>query len=401
MTSRASRLVTWWTLGLLGLALTALWWPLAPSSETGLGLFSYALFAVAAAATELLPMQQPGGRPVPSSVAILATLALLGAGPAVLVSVAVVAWTAAHLVRRQLPRPGAFVLRVIGAGSLAGVAALGSTLGLRWVGDAAHRGAVASLDLGAGAAIVVAVVAGVPALQALAREPGRLVFVPRRAVEAVTRSWMAGAVVASTALLGGLVYEVLGSWTLPTMLIPLLAARFGLDRLAVASRAYDQTIRAMSRLPEQLGAVDAEHGVRVGRLAVRVGLELGVDADTLVVLERAAHLHELGRIRHDEPDAHVTRPELGAAGASIIRETDALSRVADIVEAHGTPALATGPAALPGRIVAACCAVDRYEPTPGHEGQQHEMFVRLVRDIGDLEVVSAVSRVLQREPLSV
>lgn len=399
--SAPSRILLGSLLGLLGVGIGALWWLLGFSSAVELNLFHYALFVVAAAATELVPMQQPGGRPVPSSLAILATLALLGAGPVALAVVAAAAWTAARLVQRRLPRPGPALVRAAGAWCLPGVVALGSVLGLEWAGDELHRGAAAALDLGAAAGIAVALVVGLPALQVLTAEPGRLVFVPRRTAEAVVRSWMAGAVVGSTALLGGLVYDVLGAWTLPTMLIPLLAARFGLDRLAVTVRAYDQTIRAMSRLPEQLGSVDAEHGVRVGRLATRVGLELGLDAATLVVLERAAHLHELGRIRHDDPDAHVTAPELGAAGASIIRETDALTEVAAVVEAHGRPHLATGTAALPARIVAACCAVDRYGPAPGDEGQEQEMLVRLVRDVGDLEVVSAVSRVLRRQPLSV
>jgi hypothetical protein len=93
--------------------------------------------------------------------------------------------------------------------------------------------------------------------------------------------------------------------------------------------------------------------------------------------------------------------QLATAGASIIRETGSLERVARVVEAHGEPHRAAGDTATPARIVAACCAVDRYGPAPGDEGQQQEMLVRLVRDIGDLEVVAALSRVLEREAAGV
>ena len=391
-----SRILVGAPVAMVGLALGSLWWLLDAAPGAELVLLHYALFVLATVVTELLPMQQPGGRPVPTSLAIVATLALLGASPLAVAAVGGLGWLVARIIERQGIPLGALVFRVAGAWGLAGLVAVGATLDLVWSGTTSHAGGVASLDIGAAVAVVLAVVVGSPLAQVLVRGQGRLAFLPRRLMEAISRSWLVGAAISSTALLGGLVYDVLGAWTLPTMLIPLLAARMGMDRFAVASRAYDQTIRAMSRLPEQLGAVGAEHGVRVGRLAQQVGLDLGLDADTLSVLEHAAHLHELGRIRHDDPEAHLTAPELARAGASIIRETDSLSRVADIVEAHGEPHLASGDVAVPARIVAACCAVDRYGPVPGDEGQRQEVLVRLVRDVGDLEVVAALSRVLDR-----
>ena len=397
MSPATSRALTWVVLGPSAVGLGALWWVLAPAATTELNLLHYSLFVLAAVATELMPMRQPGGRPVATSLAILATLALLGASPVALTVVAALGWLLARLLERKGLRLSTLGMRVLGAWSLAGMVALGATAGLDWVGSASHRGEVASLDLGAAVAVVVAIIVGSPALQAIVRQSGRPGFSPRRLSEAVSGSWMVGAAISSTALLGGLAYDVLGAWTLPTMLIPLLAARMGMDRFAVAATAYDQTIRAMSRLPEQLDAVDDGHGVRVAGLAHRVGLELGLDADTLVVLEHAAHLHELGRIRHDDPEEDLTPAQLATDGASIIRETGSLDRVARIVEAHGEPHRATGDIATPARIVAACCAVDRYGPAPGDEGQQQEMLVRLVRDIGDLEVVAALSRVLERD----
>jgi hypothetical protein len=397
----ASRLLTWGVLGPSAVGLGALWWALTPTATVELNLLHYSLFVLAGVVTELMPMQQPGGRPVATSLAILATLALLGASPVGLTVVAALGWLVARALERKGLRLATLGMRMLGAWSLAGVVALGATAGLDWVGSTSHRGEVASLDVGAAAAVVLAIVVGSPLLQAIVRDAGRPGFSQRRLTEAVVGSWMVGAAISSTALLGGLVYDVLGAWTLPTMLIPLLAARMGMDRFAVAATAYDQTIRAMSRLPEQLDAIDDGHGVRVAGLAHQVGLELGLDADTLVGLEHAAHLHELGRIRLDDPEGDLTPVQLATAGASIIRETGSLDRVARIVEAHGEPHGAVGDTATPARIVAACCAVDRYGPAPGDEGQQQEMLVRLVRDIGDLEVVAALSRVLDRDAAGV
>jgi hypothetical protein len=382
----------------LGLLLGTLWWIAEPAATSDLAPLHLLLFVVAVAGTELLPMRQPGGRPVPTSTAVIATVALLGAAPPIVAAVGGVGYVVARLARRQAPDPGALVLRVVGGWTLAGVAAAGALLDVQWTGTATQGGAVPALDLGAGALVAVAIVVGMPTYQTLTRTPGRLEFLPRRAAEAIARSWLAGVAVASTALLGGIVHEVLGGWTLPTMLIPLFAARIGLEHFADATRAYDQTIRAMSRLPEQLGTVEPEHGVRVGRLAVSVGLELGLEADLLVDLEHAAHLHELGRIRMDHDLEGATRRDLADAGASIVRETASLDRVAEIIAASGDPYGAPRSVAVPARIIAACCDVDDYGADASGDARRQEMMVRLVRDVGDLEVVAALSRVLDRAP---
>jgi hypothetical protein len=395
--SRTGRLAVAGLPLMVGLLLGLAWWMVDTTFASGLAPLHVALFVAAVAGTELLPMRQPGGRPVAMSTAVIATVALLGAAPTVVAGAAGFGYLVARGLRRQWPSFGDLAARVVGGWALAGLAALGSLFGFVWIGATPYGGEVASLDLGAAALVTVAIVAGMPAYQAAASTGWALQFLPRRAAEAVTRSWLAGAAVASTALLGGLVHDVLGSWTLPTMLIPLFAARIGLEHFADASRAYDQTIRAMSRLPEQLGTVEPEHGVRVGQLARTVGLELGLEADLVGDLEHAAHLHELGRIRLDDPLESVTRSELAAAGASIVRETASLDRVAEIIAGSGDLTRVRGPIAVPARIVAACCEVDRYRPEPGDLARRQEMMVRLVRDVGDLEVVSALARVLERE----
>jgi hypothetical protein len=382
-----------------GIAVGLLWWMTDPVLRPDVGTMDVLLFALAAAVMELLPMRQPGGRPIASSVAVTGAAAVLGMAPPVVALVAVVGWVMGRLVDRSSASLASLLIRGIGGWALSGLAAAGVlAIPAVFEGVAPAGVDVARLQLGAAVAVSVAVVLGRPALEELVEAEGPWRFVLRRIPEAVSVSWLVGFALASTAVLGALVHPVLGHWTLPTMLIPLFAARVGLDRFAVAARAYDQTIRAMSRLPEQLGTVTEGHGIRVAQVARDVGLELGLDAATLTDLERAAHLHELGRIRV-ELDVPTTRRELATAGASVIHETSSLDRVARIVAAHGDPSATAAvhdDVRLPARIIAACCDIDRYAPDPTDAGQRHEALLRLVRDIGDLEVIAALGRVLDR-----
>jgi hypothetical protein len=409
----------------LGVLLGLAWFVLEPGAWgfDRLLFLDVLVFVAAAAVTELLPIRQPGVRGVPASLAIIGAAAILGAPPVTIAGVAAGGWLLSQIVREGAAEPGPWFARLVGAWALGGLAAIGSALlPARWVGEmVGDGGAVVQLDIGPALAVGLALIVGLPAVEAAIEADGRWQYLPRRALEAIRANFLVGAAVASTAVLGALVYPALGPWTLPTMLIPLLAARVGLDRYDVASRAYDQTIRAMSRLPEQFGSVQGEHGVRVGQLAREVALELGLDAATIESVERAGYLHELGRIQF-ERDASLTQRDLALAGAGVIRgatdergqgrrsrpsrEDRALDRVADIVAAHGEVA-ATPLAAvkdrttvdLPARIVAACCEVDRYAPDLRDHGQRQEVTVRLVRDVGDLDVVAALTRVLTRADL--
>jgi hypothetical protein len=385
----------------LGIALGSVWWltDVGVQLPLQMSLLDLLLFAVAAAVMELLPIRLPSGRAVPTSLAVIGAAAVLGASPPVVALISGVGWALARVLDRGPADPGPLLLRAAGGWSLAGVAAIGVILGPEtWTG-VAEAGTAASLNLGAAAAVSLAIVVGVPSLDVVAHVRTLWRFLMRRVAEAVRQNVFIGASVASTAALGALVHPVLGQWTLPTMLIPLFAARVGLDRLALGQRAYDQTIRAMSRLPEQLGTVTSDHGVRVGRLAGEVALELGLDAGSISDLVRAAHLHELGRIKL-ERDAPAARRELAIAGASVIREVAELDRVAGIVELHGDLHRALPgdvEFALPARIIAACCELDRYAPDPSEPGQRHEVAVRLVREVGDLDVVAALTRVVDRD----
>ncbi len=387
-------------LSALGVVLGVAWWwfDVAAAIPLHLSVLDLVLFALAAAVMELLPIRLPDGRAVPTSLAVIGAAAILGAAPPVVALIAAAGWAIARLIDRGKPTVGELVLRMVGGWALAGVVGLGVWMGPGSWDGAAEGQIAASVDVGAAIAVAVTVVVGVPALEVVARTRRAWRHLLLRTGEAIRANAPIGASVASTAVLGALVHPVLGSWTLPTMLIPLFAARVGLDRLALGQRAYEQTIRAMSRLPEQLGTVSADHGVRVGSLARDVALELGLDAGTVATVVRAAHLHELGRIRL-EPDAEGGQQQLAAAGAEVLHEVGDLDEVASIVAHHGNPAMVGGDdrqAGIPARIVAACCTLDRYAPDPGAAEQRHEVVVRLVREIGDLDVVRALDRVVDR-----
>ncbi|MFP4233645.1 MAG: HD domain-containing protein [Nitriliruptoraceae bacterium] len=387
---------------LAGCGLGLLWWLLPESSRltTEIVLVEALLFVVAAVVMELLPIRLADGRPVPTSLAVVGAAALLGVSPPGLGLLAAAGHLGAVSLRRERLDLDTLLQRAIGGWVLAGVAVLGAALGPpTWTGTATS-GVAAELNLGAAAAVGLAILVGVPAMEALATSTTGLRHAHRWVLEEIHRNRLIGASVAATAALGALVHPVLGAWMLPTMLLPLLAARTGLDRLALGQRAYEETIRAMSRLPEQLGSVDAGHGVRVAELARSVALELGLDAASVADTVRAAHLHELGRIRL-EREAPADARDLATAGAEVLHEVGGLDRVAAIVAAQAdVSAHPRDDVGLPARIVVACCDLDSYAPDPRDAGQRHEATVRLVRDVGDLEVIAALRRVVDRAPLA-
>ncbi|MCA1784197.1 MAG: hypothetical protein LC679_19095 [Intrasporangiaceae bacterium] len=383
------------------------WW-FVSGMEQQIGPIQLIWFLIAAIATERLAIRQPGGQAVPTSLAVLGAAAILGASPLMVAAIAAAAWFVGRFVGHEPLELSGIVNRIAGAWALTGLASLGSlVLPVVWEGSGSDVSA--SLPVGAAIAVGLAIVVGLPAGEIFVRTGGRWHVPLRRAREAIMATRLVGPAVAATAGLGALVHPVLGIWTLPTMLIPLLAARVGLERLFVADRAYEQTIRAMSRLPEQMvtgpqGSISDDHGVRVGELAREVAHELGLSEHDTIDVVRAAHMHELGRLKLEAGDP-ATQRELASAGGQAVRMVSArLERVAQIVEAHGDLA---GPVAQRDdlrqqvRIVAACCEIDRYAPDPIEPAQLDEVVVRLVRDVGDLEVVSALTRVLRRQRVAV
>ncbi|MCC5949767.1 MAG: hypothetical protein JJT89_15045 [Nitriliruptoraceae bacterium] len=388
------------------LALGASWWlvPSATVPPLSLDVLDLALFVLAAGVLELLTIRTTDGREVNTAVAIVAAAAILGAAPPIVALVAVFGALIAALRLPDMATLEVLVRRALMGWMLAGIAGIGMLLGPPVWDGSSQLGTPASIDLGAAATVGVSLLVGGPLLAAVGRSQRSWRFVLPRIGDTITSEAPRQAAIVSTAVLGALVHPVLGAWTLPTMLIPLAAVRIGLDREGQVARAYDQTIRAMSRLPEQLGELDEGHGVRVAELAREVAFELGFDAEGVRRVGQAAHLHELGRVQLERPDTVEVaqlagRPAIAAAGAAVVRRAPGMEQVAAIVAGHGDLAAAEPEIQRAARIVTACCDIDRYAPDPRAGGQRHEVIVRLVREIGDLEIVSTLDRILDRRDL--
>ena len=146
--------------------------------------------------------------------------------------------------------------------------------------------------------------------------------------------------------------QSVGLWSVALFSIPLLAAWYSFERLAVISRTSAQTIEALSVVPEMAGLSSHGHAARVADLSVRVGDALGLRRRDLDDLRAAALLHHLGHLCLDAEevrDRPIEPAEVAEKGAEILRQTD-LARAGDL--------LATDDLHLGGQILRVVSAYD-------------------------------------------
>lgn len=146
--------------------------------------------------------------------------------------------------------------------------------------------------------------------------------------------------------------QSVGLWSVALFSIPLLAAWYSFERLAVISRTSAQTIEALSVVPEMAGLSSHGHAARVADLSVRVGDALGLRRRDLDDLRAAALLHHLGHLCLDAEevrDRPIEPAEVAEKGAQILRQTD-LARAGDL--------LATDDLHLGGQILRVVSAYD-------------------------------------------
>jgi hypothetical protein len=132
--------------------------------------------------------------------------------------------------------------------------------------------------------------------------------------------------------IGGL--EGMGLWGPLLFSIPLLAAWYSFERLASIRRTYEQTISALSVVPELAGLVRDGHAARVADLSVRLGGELDLSAQDLEYLHAAALLHHLGHLCLDDPQVRgraIEPSEVTDKGAEILRQTEYLLPAGDLL----------------------------------------------------------------------
>ncbi|KGN41328.1 HD-GYP domain-containing protein [Knoellia aerolata] len=317
-----------------------------------------AAFAVSIAVGEMLRVRMPSGRvaaPVSSGSAI--GLALLGTMhghatfdvPAGVVTLVVAAALCLGLlVRGMIGRPVEWTIvavRTIGVGVTALLfrsIPLGGDSAWTWVAEGVrHPAVLASAMMLVSAAGLYADLAlsglvrarrsGVPVSGAIREE--------LQEAQALTFGVLAaGPLVAFLA-------PVVGLLALPLGLLPMMLTNVAVRRYAANRATYRQTIATLSQLTDVAGYTPTGHASRVAERSVAVARAMGLHADVVQDLEYAALLHDLGQVglRSPIPDGATVlaapddQRRIALEGARIVRRTEVLDRVADLMERQTTP----------------------------------------------------------------
>ena len=220
-----------------------------------------------------------------------------------------------------------------------------------------------------------------------------------------------GAAVGASALLISFAAEVMGLFAVAVFAAPLLVTQVALRRFAGIRATYLQTVRALARVTEIGGYVEAGHSARVSKLAVAIGRELGMPEAALLELEYAALMHDIGQLSLRDPipggaTVLVTREEqrrIAEYGAEVIQQAKVLDSVADIVRRQSDPARpgarGTSKPPLSSRIIRAANAFDDLVGTSVEPSRATAAVQRLRLDTAaeyDPTVVEALSRLVAR-----
>ncbi len=221
-----------------------------------------------------------------------------------------------------------------------------------------------------------------------------------------------GVAVGTSALLIAFAAEVMGLFAVAVFAAPLLVTQVALRRYAGIRATYLQTVRALARVTEIGGYVEAGHSARVSKLAVDIGRELGMPEAALLELEYAALMHDIGQLSLRDPipggaTVLVSRPEqrrIAEYGAEVIQQARVLDAVADIVRRQSDPARPAGRAGEPplsSRIIRAANAFDDLVGSSVELSRATAAVERLRLDTAaeyDPTVVEALSRLVARRP---
>jgi hypothetical protein len=224
-----------------------------------------------------------------------------------------------------------------------------------------------------------------------------------------------GAAVGASALLIAFAAEVMGLAALAVFTAPLLVTQVALRRYAGIRATYLQTVRALARVTEIGGYVEAGHSERVAKLAVAIGRELGIHEPQLLELEYAALMHDIGQLSLHDPISggatiFVSRQDqkrIAELGAEVIQQAQVLGSVAEIVRRQNEPhrdvdhADAEQPPGPPlsSRIIKAANAFDDLVGTSLDPGRAAAAVQQLRLDTAreyDPNAVEALSRVVNR-----
>jgi hypothetical protein len=175
----------------------------------------------------------------------------------------------------------------------------------------------------------------------------------------------------ATAVLTALAAPSMGWIAVPIFTIPLALTQFSFRKYAHISSTYLQTIRALSRVTEVGGYTETGHARRVSRLAVSVGIEMGLSEREVRELEYAALMHDIGQLSLEEPipggstlmTSSAAAREIAGLGSAVIKQTGVLDHVAEVVERQA----------------------DAYYPGHGHHDDTIPIESRIIRACNDYD----------------
>lgn len=229
------------------------------------------------------------------------------------------------------------------------------------------------------------------------------------------------AATSATAMLIAVATTAMGEAALLIFTVPILVTQFAFRRYAGIRATYLETVRALSRVTEVGGYVEAGHSRRVARLAVAMGRELGMAEEELLELEYAALMHDIGQLSLGDPipggatvlASPAEQRRIAELGAEVIKQTGVLDRVAHVVQLSSHP-YRTGrdpagdageqrplPPPLASRIIKVANAYDDLVGDSADRDRGAAVLERLRLDSAaeyDPTVVEALSRVVDRRP---
>lgn len=317
------------------------------------------LFFVLIATGEFLRVTLPGDRDAaPVGAAMALAMALLpeygrnssaGYGAGVVISVvalATVVGVIPHAVVSRAPRVEVIARRIIGVSAAAfmfrelplldGRTLLETTQGwtdLRWA-------------VALGMLLVALVAALIDVTLAAAIRVGHEHARLRPVLLDELRAWWGiGTAIGVTGVLIALAVRPMGLMALPVFVVPLLLTQFAFRRYAFVRGTYRQTIRSLSQLTELGGYTETGHSRRVSALATAMGRDLGLDERSVLELEYAALMHDIGQLSLADPipggatvmAASADQQRIASLGADIVRQTGVMDRVATVVERQADP----------------------------------------------------------------
>ena len=368
------------------------WWP------GPVFLLVTAGFVLAAA----VPMPTPSGLGVSVAPGLAGAVALsshgspvllLGAGAVALPVYRLLVW-ARH---RRTVDDGRLPSEPAGIAVFGGAFALGS---LPLVGQGAAEWAV--LATYAGCAVLGYLASAVVRMLAADRTVPRWLHLIRGLAD-----WPAHAVLYSAAALYAMTQPAMGWWAVPLAGLTYAFGHISLHRLQVTRRTYQQTMRALGRIPEASGVNQSGHSERTAELASALAAEMGLGRRSLDRIEYAALLHDIGRLVLANPavaGGQYTNSDVSAWSAAIIGEAAHLVPVSEIVAVMYDPYRRPGEQRDPAlsreaHVVRVASAYDEAMATGGTPLAAIETLHRGAAYDFDPDVVAVLRRVLERRGL--